>query len=173
MGIVMNEPLGATFWPGTAESLQKAQELFAQCGISLDDGIKKVVCPWGRMPFIFIPAPFEVAYMAWQNKWAARVPPFYCQLPGILKLFLKEEILYPIGKWEFKISDERKEISVKDFFPHWILIPLPLNQLEAPGAMTLRWELPVAERFLREIVVLYNGLVYFPPEMSPNFGDIK
>lgn len=169
----MNEPVGATFWPGTKESLQKAQELFASCGISMD-GLRKIVCPWGGTTFFFLPAPFEVAYMAWQNKWAYKLPPIYCQLPASLKFFLaEEEILYPLEKWEIKISNGKKELLVPNFFPHyWLLIPLVLNHLEAPGAMTLRWQLPVEEKFLREIVVLYNGLVYFPPEMSPNFGDI-
>ncbi|MFH0856957.1 MAG: hypothetical protein V1860_03610 [bacterium] len=169
----MNEILGATFWSGTEESLQKAQEFFASCGIPMD-GLRKIVCPWGRMTFIFMPAPFEVAYTVWQSKLAYKLPPFYCQLPASLKFFLaEEEILYPLEKWEIKISNGKKELLVSNFFPHWLLIPLPLNHLEAPGAMTLRWQLPVEERFLREIVVLYNGLVYFPPEMSPNFGDLK
>lgn len=167
------EILGATFWRGNEDSVKKALQIFTDCGIQMDN-VRKIVCPLGRQTFFFIPAPFEVAYMAWQLKLALKLPPFYCRLPVDLKFYPADKLIsYQWDKWELKISNGTKEILVPDFFPHWLEIPMALNHLEAPGTMTLRWQLPCEEKFLREIVVLYNGQVYFPSEMSPNFGDIK
>lgn len=154
--------MGATFWFDDEESLTLSQRMSTICGLNL----KKIISKYEDKTFLLLPGPLEFAHMMWHIGCAGKLPPLYYKLP-IFFSSTEKIFLCQLGKWDVRIDMQKKEICLPDFFSHWISIPLSLNYLEAPGAMTLRWQLPVAEGFLREVVVLYNGQIFFPPEMLP------